>query len=334
MLGMQFGGEYQERSNYTGRRYFLPSDTLIGMDLAKSLGIATENDLFGGVAPHAFIPTKAISHPVLGADSFTPEGWSHEFGRLVEDAVLRGYTSFSLDDARKAGEQLLQYGALRIKPVHATAGRGQVLVSDMAQLEQALHQLDTERLSDCGVVLEEHLDKVKTYSVGQVRLANLVASYVGTQRLTRDNRGENVYGGSDIIVSRGGFDMLRKLDLPPDFHTAIVKAQIFDHAASHCFTEFYASRRNYDIAGGMDSSGALRFGVLEQSWRTGGASSAEIAALETFHAQEQIHVVRASTLEIFGRQAQPPSHAVEVFHGEDEELGLIRKYVMVEPYGN
>ncbi len=334
LLGMQFGGEYEAGRSYAGRLYFIPSDTLIGAELTQALGIKTEADLFGGVAPHAFIPTKAISHGLLLPEACAPVGWSHDFARLVQDAVLRGYTSFSLDDARKAGEQLLRYGSLRIKPVHATAGRGQVLVSDLAELETALQKLNTERLADCGVVLEEHLNEVKTYSVGQVRLASLVASYVGTQRLTADNRGEMVYGGSDLIVARGGFDALRMADLPADFQTAIAKAQTFDQAAGQCYAEFFASRRNYDVAGGMDGSGKLRFGVLEQSWRTGGASSAEIAALEIFHAQEQIQLVRASTLEIFGRQAEPPSHAVEIFRGEDKELGLIRKYVMVEPYGN
>ncbi len=334
MLGMQFDGEYDAERSYAGRLYFLPSDTLIGTEVIQRLGIKTEDDLFGGVAPHAFMPTKAISHGLLHPEAFAPPGWSHDFGRLVQDAVLRGFTSFNLDDARKAGEQLLQYGPLRIKPVHATAGRGQVLITAMDELHLALEALSTERLADCGVVLEEHLDDVKTYSVGQVRLANLVASYVGTQHLTPDNHGEMVYGGSDLIVARGGFDALGKVDLPPDFRTAISKAQAYDQAAAQCFAGFYASRRNYDVASGMDSRGTLRFGVLEQSWRTGGASSAEIAALEIFHAQADTRIVRASTLEIFGQQAQPPSHAVEVWQGEDQDLGLIRKYVMVEPYGN
>lgn len=334
LLNLEFGGEYDHAKTYSGRVYFLPSDTIIGLEHARGLGIASEADLFGGVAPLAFIPTKAITHPLLNDDAFAPQGWSRDFSQRVKDAVLQGYTSFTLDDARKAGLELLQRGVMRLKPVHATAGRGQVLVSTAAQLDQALHELNTDRLSDCGVVLEEHLDDVKTYSVGQVRVANMVASYVGTQRLTPDNHGELVYGGSDLIVTRGGFDALDKLELPDDFRTAITKAHIYDQAASHCFADFFASRRNYDIASGANSSGTRRTGVLEQSWRSGGASSAEIAALEVFHAHKDVEHVRACTIEIFGDQAEPPSGAVEVFRGEDEDLGLIRKYVMVEPYGN
>lgn len=334
LLGMKFDGEYRPEHRYAGHLYFIPSDTLIGMEFARSLGITTEDDLFGGVASHAFIPTKAISHALLGPSAAAPDGWSPDFGRLVQDAVLRGFTSFNLDDAREAGRRLLEYGPLRIKPVHATAGRGQVLVPGPAELIQALAAINTDRLAECGVVLEEHLEDVKTYSVGQIRLAKLVASYVGTQHLTPDNKGEMVYGGSDLIVARGGFDALLKADLPPDFQTAIAKAQVYDQAASQCFAGFFASRRNYDVASGLDSEGKQHFGVLEQSWRTGGASSAEIAALEAFHAQAQTQFVRARTLEIFGQQSEPPSHAVETFHGEDKDLGLIRKYVMVEPYGN
>src|SRR5690606_35629433 len=155
----------------------------------RALGIAAETDLFGGVAPHPFVPTKAITHPLVTDDDYAPPGWSNDFGRRVKDAVLRGYTSFTVDDAHRAGMALLEQGVLRVKPVHGAAERGHVLVPNADELNQGLHELIKERLSDCGVVLEEHLDDVKTYSVGQVRVANMVASYVGTQRLTSDNHG-------------------------------------------------------------------------------------------------------------------------------------------------
>jgi hypothetical protein len=59
-------------------------------------------------------------------------------------------------------------------------------------------------------VLEEDLAGVTTYSVGQVRVAGLVASYCGTQRLTPDNTGEAVYGGSELLVARRGFEELAR----------------------------------------------------------------------------------------------------------------------------
>ena len=45
---------------------------------------------------------------------------------------------------------------------------------------------------------------------------------------------------------------------------------------------FFASRRNYDVVAGLDARGQRRCGVLEQSWRVGGASPAELVALAAF----------------------------------------------------
>ncbi len=79
---------------------------------------------------------------------------------------------------------------------------------DAAGLDAALAALDPAELAHHGLVLEEDLTEVTTYSVGQVSVAGLVASYWGTQRLTPDNRGAAVYGGSDLVVARGGFEAL------------------------------------------------------------------------------------------------------------------------------
>jgi hypothetical protein len=330
----EFAGEFDPSLNYGRKVYFIPTDTLVGVERANQLGIYDKTDLFGGVAPRPYMPTKAITHSLLDGRALCPAGWSHEFGRRVRHAVLHGATVFSLDDAKKAGARLLVAGPVRIKPVHATAGRGQTLVFTIAELHAALNELDTSRLAECGLVLEEHLNDVKTYSVGQVDIAGTVASYVGTQQLTADNHGAMIYGGSDLIVARGEFDALFALDLPDEMRLAITQAKIYDNAALSCLPGFFASRRNYDIARGIDSKGRIRSAVLEQSWRTGGASSAEINAIEVFHADPHTHVVRASTLELFGDKASAPAHAVELFHGIDADLGRLRKYVMVEPYGD
>jgi hypothetical protein len=333
ILGHPFGGTYDPAA-HTGRLYVVPTDTIVGMDAAQRLGIHSEADLFGGVVPEAFIPTKSITHPLLSPDAIAPQGWSSEFGRRVVESVLTGITAFDLADARAAGERLLLLGPVRIKPVLATAGRGQIVVTSTAQLMEALEGQDTERLHECGIVLEEHLEKVKTYSVGQVRVAGIVASYVGVQRLTPDNIGEMVYGGSQLIVARGDFDALRQLELAEDFKIALAKAETYDAAAYACFPGFFASRRNYDIASGLGSEGVFRCGVLEQSWRIGGASGAEVAALEVFHAEPDAQVLEASTIEIFGTQAAPPAGATTLFQGTDPDIGPIGKYVTVKAYGN
>jgi hypothetical protein len=252
----------------------------------------------------------------------------------VRDVALRGFSAFTLEDARQAGLRLLRHGPVRLKAVRATAGRGQAAVSSAAELETALGAVDSAELSAYGLVLEEDLTEVATYSVGQVRVADLVATYYGTQRLTPDNGGASVYGGSDLVVARGGFEALLALELPEPAKLAVAQARTYDAAAMECFPGLFASRRNYDIARGLGADGRRRCGVLEQSWRVGGASGAEVAALEAFRAEPALRAVRASTVEFYGeRETPPPMHAAVYFRGVDERVGPITKYAVVEAHG-
>ncbi|PAU60925.1 DUF3182 family protein [Pseudomonas indica] len=331
LLGMDFRGDFDPTARPPEPVYFVPSDSIVGLDEARRLGIVSEQDLFGGVVPHSFMATKAITHPLVRAKAAAPAGWSAAFGRRVERAVFRGFTVFSLDDARMAARRLFADGPIRIKPVRATAGRGQMVVNDVAELEAALDAQCVDELANCGLVLEEHLERMTTFSVGRVRVGELLASYCGTQRLTVDNQGETVYGGSDLLVVRGDFDALLQLDLPEAARLAVTQAQLYDSAASECFAGLLASRRNYDIGQGVDARGRVRSGVLEQSWRIGGASGAEVAALQAFHGGGQ-RAVRASTVELYGGRETPPPQADILFDGLDEEVGRITKYITVEAY--
>jgi hypothetical protein len=325
-----FAGDYEPSRSYPQPLYFVPRETLVGAASTRELGIRGEGDVFGGVVPHPFVATKAITHPLVSADAQAPEGWSHEFPEHVRDAVLTGHTVFTPKDAREAGALLLQHGAVRIKPVRETGGRGQVAVANAAALEAALGRHDPAQLARDGLVLEENLAHVVTRSVGQVRIGELVASYYGTQRLTTDNTGAEVYGGSDLLVARGDFDALLALPLPEDARLAASLARLYDGAAAECFPGFFASRRNYDVAEGMGFGGRARCGVLEQSWRIGGASGAEIAALEAFRADPALRTVRARTVEVYGDAAESPPGAIVYFRGVDDRVGAILKYVMVE----
>ena len=161
-------------------------------------------------------------------------------------------------------------------------------------------------------------------------VAELVATYCGTQRLTTDNSGATVYGGSDLLIVRGDFDALLRLDFARDARLAITQARVYDAAAVACFPGLFASRRNYDVAQGNDADGQWRSGVLEQSWRIGGASAAEIAALEAFRADAALDAVPASCLEIYGASEPAPPHALVYFCGIDERVGPITKYALVE----
>jgi hypothetical protein len=313
----------------SGPVYLVPSDTLVGLERAQALGIRSKDDFFGGVVPHAFVATKAITHPLVAPDAPAPEGWNPAFSRLVGDAVLPGYSAFSRADADTAVQALLQQGPVRIKLVRSTGGHGQTVVRDIAQAQACLASLDDEMLARDGVVIELNLAHVKTLSVGQVMVAGLVATYYGYQRLVRNHHGDEVYGGSDLTVVRGDFAALLSMTQDDEVRTAVEQALRYDSAATACFPGLFASRINYDVAQGAMPDGSWRSGVLEQSWRAGGATGAEIAALEAFRADPQRRVVKASGFEIFGADVPPPSGAVVYFHGVDEHVGPLTKYTTV-----
>jgi len=174
--------------------YLVPSDTVVGCERARSMGIRSVNDLFGGVVPFDYVATKAISHPLHG-HAVAPDHWSTSFAPRVRQSVLDGYSAFSEADARRAGRWLLRGGDVRIKPVRATGGCGQSVASDADALDRLLEQVPG--IATDGVVLERNLRAPRTLSVGQVTVGDLRVSYYGLQRLTRNHKGEYVYGGSD-----------------------------------------------------------------------------------------------------------------------------------------
>jgi hypothetical protein len=178
-----------------------------------------------------------------------------------------------------------------------------------------------------------NLTDVTTYSVGQVRVGGMLATYAGTEGATLDTSGGvEVYGGSDLLVMRGDFDNLLGLDLAPEVRLAVAQARVYDAAAMQEFPGLLASRRNYDVVRGLDAEGRFCSGVLEQSWRIGGASGPEVAALAAFQADPTVCAVRAWCVEVFGPSEDPPPGAIVHFRGVDDSLGPLTKFTMVEPY--
>jgi hypothetical protein len=280
------------------------------------------------------VATKTITHPLVGTRSRAPIGWCAEFPRRVADVVLQGFSAFATEDALAAGRKILEHGKVRVKPGAGIAGLGQSVVDNVTDLARALDAIAPDVMAESGVVIEQDLDDVTTYSIGQVHVAGLIATYYGTQSMTTNNHGVEVYGGSEITVVRGDFDALTALRLPEAVELAIVQARTYDAAADECFTGFYASRRNYDVVQGLDGARRHRSGVLEQSWRLGGASGAEIGALEAFRADPSLKVVHATTREVYGEAPALPPGAVVYFSGVDASVGALTKYALTEPHAH
>lgn len=330
LLGRRFDPHFRpSRHRDAPVPYYVPDRTIIGTTRAARLGITRSADLYGGVAPHSFVAGKAITHGLIGPHAKAPMAWSHDLADALRDVVLAGYTAFTPADAEAAGLRLLRQGPLRVKPVDATAGRGQIVVRNPQELRAALAEQSPVIMRRLGVVLEEDLQDVATYSVGWARVGKMEISYVGTQSLTPDNQGASVYGGSVLRLARGGFDDLRALDLNEHERQAVALACQYDTAVSTAYPQLLASRRNYDVALGQSASGQPRFGVLEQSWRAGGASLAELAAMQAFALSPSLKSVRAATRERYGEQEPRPIPQHLVYHGVDSAVGHISKWAGV-----
>ncbi|MDH6169887.1 hypothetical protein M2282_005057 [Variovorax boronicumulans] len=334
LTGCAYAGDYDAQQPYAAAPYFVPSNTVTDAGLAQAMGIASVHDLFGGVVPHAFIATKAITHPVAGPDAPRPAGWCPRFATEIAGSALEGFSCFSRDEARSAGRTMLGAGVVRIKPVTATGGRGQVVARDADALDRCIDAMDESDIASHGLVLEENLERPVTYSVGQVIVERMLVSYYGQQRLTRDNAGEEVYGGSDLTLVRGDFEaLLASSGLAPPLRQAIDQARRYHRAVIDCYPGFFASRTNYDVAQGTGRGGAWRSGVLEQSWRVGGATGAEIAALESFQADPARDRVRASTFEVYG-PAPVPAEAIVSYQGVDPQVGPLAKYTLLSTHAD
>lgn len=339
LLACEFFGEYNDATHQTGgvkdnadetSFYFIPNDTLLRAE-AENLGIQGPTQLFGGCVPHEFVAAKCITHPLIDNGSISPAGWSNDFPESVRHVTLRGFTAFSKADAMIAAEKLLPFGEVRIKAPLSRGGNGQSVVDSLHQASAFLQTVDDENFADHGVVLETNLQEETTRSVGTVTIGQTQISYCGSQVTTVNASGDSVYGGSTIRAVRGSFNNLLKLAWSKEEIIAIEQAMIYDFAADTCFNGFFASRRNYDVAQGFDRDNQFCSGVLEQSWRIGGASPAEIAAIEAFSQDPELISVRTSCREVHAICDVPDKSDI-YFRGADADVGHITKFVTIDAY--
>src|SRR5215510_12447926 len=325
----EFGGHYNPAYDYSGPLFFVPDDTLL-LEEASCLGIHSPTDFYGGVVPCPFVKTKAITHSLIDRHAERPLGWCTAFAERVREIVLPGYTVFSNRDARVAAGRMLVRGPIRVKKPLSASGKDQTVVTTLNELDAVLEKVSADEMVAYGLVLEENLRHVRTLSIGHVAVGNLRIGYYGAQRTVADNEGRPVYGGSELVCVRGGWNVLDALPMSPEVRAAVAAARRYDEATEE-FHGFTASRRNYDVAQGIGADGRPRSGVLEPSWRVGGASSAELAAFAAFERDPSLKIVRASHVEEYGESRRRPVGAIVEFQGDDPEAGPLLRYTMVTP---
>ncbi len=74
--------------------------------------------------------------------------------------------------------------------------------------------------------------------------------------------------------------------------------------------------------------GARRAGVLEQSWRIGGASGAEILALAAFRRDPARRRISCATVEVYDQQCAVPADAFVYFRDDGAGAGPAIKYAV------
>ncbi|WP_347302182.1 DUF3182 family protein [Croceibacterium sp. TMG7-5b_MA50] len=324
LLGVPFVGRHYPADGAAGALYLVPADTLEAEE-GHALQLRDPKRFFGGVVPFPFAGTKAITHGLVSPAATRPTGWSDAMTLAIHEAVLCGFTVFDAADAAIAGERLLARGPVRVKPVRGKAGVGQVVVENAGDLAAVVAAHDPDELAEYGLCLEENLTDVVTYSVGVAIIGQHRISYWGTQSLTTNRHGEEVYGGSELHAVPG--DLATLLDAAPDplIRHVVAQAAQFDRVAQEVYPGLCLSRRNYDVIEGTDALGIRRVALLEQSWRAGGASGAELAAMEAFAADPTLTCVTTATVEVHG-EAVIPDGATVYFNGIDPHVGRMAKW--------
>ncbi|MCL1561021.1 DUF3182 family protein [Xanthomonas nasturtii] len=303
--------------------FHVPDDTLTTTQ-ARGLGIRGAGDLLGGIVPHAFLATKVIGHPLVTDDAACLAGWDQALAKALIPATLPGYTVFSHPDAVHAWQALSSGGEVRLKLPTGVGGNDQWRIADAVQLMQVLDSLPEDYLGTHGAVLERNILQPLTHSVGELCVAGIRIAYYGTQCSVRNADGGDVYGGSSLRVHRGSLEALMATALPPQEQRVVEQACRYDRFITAAYPELQISRRNYDVVSSEDASNTRVCGVLEQSWRIGGATPAELAAIGAFQHDPALQWVSASTHEIY--QGEPPADAQIYYRATQPGPGPRYKY--------
>jgi len=105
---------------------------------------------------------------LVDRDAERPPGWSTTFAERVREIVLPGYTVFNNRDAKMAARRLLSRGPIRLKKPLSASGKDRTVVTTLNELDAVLETVTADEMATYGLVLEENLCQVRTFSVGEV----------------------------------------------------------------------------------------------------------------------------------------------------------------------
>jgi Protein of unknown function (DUF3182) len=279
-------------------RYFVPINTL-SKRFAVAQSIRTPDDLYGGVVQHPLHGHKGALHKLVPG-GHAPAPYSRRFAQMVAPAVLPGFTAFSPEDAVRAFAELGGQGhVVRHKDPRRTNCRGQTIVESPCHAKLLAEQLG-ESLAHHGSVLEVNLHNPETFNVGLLHFDGKPYSFIGDQRTAKDSTDAEMYAGTTLRMVRGDLGKLAQAPgLDETKKRGIIQAKIVSEAYSNLGV--MSSRMVLDVIQGTsgDSNVGLS-GVADPALRPGGASPAELLAIEKLRADSSISEVSTRVDVYFG----------------------------------
>lgn len=272
------GGQVCDITEKTGDKYLIPIDAVHEPD-ARKHGATGTDDVYGGIVKELEHADKAILHSLVSPYALRPAWYSRTFAKKVSKVVLPGFTVFSYEDAVAAFEAMQANGlAARFKDPTGTAERGQYVVQSREELDDIASNFG-EAFIETGAVLETDLRNASTLTAGIVLMAGQRYSWLGNPYDTY-HKGLKRFGGNELTVVRGGFDVLAKRCDDPRQKQAI--QQISQVHEAYASIGASISRATFDVVQGVGSNGLFLSGVTDPSLRPSASSPAEIRAIEAF----------------------------------------------------
>ncbi|MGH7158365.1 MAG: DUF3182 family protein [Candidatus Saccharimonadales bacterium] len=322
-LAALLGGQVCGLQDSAREQYHVPHAALIREE-SQEKGITSENDLFGGVVEIASHRDKAILHPTVKDCERKNEWHSSEFAKLVSSAVLPGFSVFSSADSQKAFQELEDQGyTVRCKDPTRDGSGGQWIIKDSGHLEQIIAGLPADQISEQGIVLEPNLFDPQTLSVGQIYLDGKFYSYFGHQESTTSPKGNSTYGGTTLTMVRGTFETLATTSSEPIIRRAVQQAKtVYD---AYSIYEPIISRANFDVVRGEAKNNQILSGVVDQSLRIGGATPAEVLAIEALKAQPSAQQVTSRVTIRWNPESTPvgPNEIIFFDHPRKRDLATV-----------
>ena len=307
----------------TEDRYFVPHAALI-RTTSEKMGVRTADDIFGGVVEIAAHRDKAILHPRVPGYEQNCMWHSSKFAARVATAVLPGFSVFSPHDAHTAFRQLSGEGySIRGKDPTCDGGGGQWVVADENHLNSIIASLPEGKILNHGFVLEPNLIDPVTLSVGQIYLNRRFYSYHGYQESTTSPKGNETYGGTTLTMVRGGLGSLAQSVADPLVAHAINQARTVYEAYSEY--DPLISRANFDVVQGRATNHDVLSGVVDQSIRIGGATPAEMLAIETLENDPTARRVTSRVTIRWNPEPLPPAPGEVLFfdHPRKRDLATV-----------